>query len=85
MQNPQSQLMIEQPKPDMYQFLAWQKLADCYGILFDENVLKTIVGLEEEEVLDTLLSSADMLFSEDEKQRVIEERQHYYSDYVGAY
>ncbi len=85
MNNSQPQKTINLLKQDSFQFLAWRKIADCYGILCDENKLRAISSLSEEDVLDTLLSSTGMFFTEDEKQRVIEERQNYYYDYIGTY
>lgn len=70
---------------DCYHFLAWRKLADCYGILFDENLLETFVGRSSEEILDTLLESTNIFLTDAEKCRAIAEKNNYYCDYSGTH
>lgn len=75
--------IVEQSKQNNFHFLAWRKLAECNGIMFDESLLENIVGRSEEYILDALLQFAHRHFDEDEKRRIIDECRHYYCDYIG--
>ncbi len=85
MNNHKTQRILDKRENDNFEFLAWRKVAECYGILFDESTLKRIAGCTEEDVLNALLNSTNIIFSEDDKWRVIHDRRHYYSEYIGAY
>jgi beta-phosphoglucomutase len=63
---------------DRYHYLAWKKIADKLGILFDERVNNRLRGVSRMESLNIILESYHGTLSEEEKKALAEEKNTYY-------
>ena len=59
---------------DKYHYIAWKKLADKLGIYFDEEINNRLRGVSRMASLDIILEKADKEYSENEKEKMAEEK-----------
>lgn len=67
---------------DRYHFLAWKTVADRLEIAFDERVNNRLRGVSRMESLNIILETAGRAYSEEEKQRLAEEKNRIYREYL---
>lgn len=63
---------------DEYHYQAWKKLADEYGIYFDEKINDQLRGVSRMQSLEIILQNSDKSFSEEEKIKMAETKNNYY-------
>lgn len=63
---------------DKYHYLAWKKIADDYGIYFDEAINSRLRGVSRMKSLDIILESYDSAMTVEEKRKAAEKKNDYY-------
>lgn len=59
---------------DKYHYIAWKKLADKYGIYFDEEINNRLRGVSRMDSLDIILEKTDKKYSAEEKEAMAAEK-----------
>ena len=59
---------------DKYHYIAWKKLADKYGIYFDEEINNRLRGVSRMDSLEIILEKADKQFTAGEKEAMAAEK-----------
>lgn len=68
---------------DRYHYAAWKKMADRAGIYFDEEINNRLRGVSRRESLEIILAESDKSFTEEEKCRMMEEKNDCYVELLG--
>lgn len=68
---------------DGYHYAAWKKMADKAGIFFDEEMNNRLRGVSRRESLEIILEKSNRSFTEDEKCRMMEEKNDCYVELLG--
>lgn len=68
---------------DKYHYLAWKKMADGMGIYFDETINNRLRGVSRMESLEIILERYDKELSQEEKQKLTEEKNKTYVELLG--
>ena len=68
---------------DKYHYLAWKKMADGMGIYFDETINNRLRGVSRMESLEIILERYDKELSQEEKQKLAEEKNKTYVELLG--
>lgn len=63
---------------DQFHYRAWKKIADRLGIPFDEKINNSLRGVSRRESLELILQKSTRSFSENEKEALMEEKNHDY-------
>ncbi len=67
-----------------FHFLAWKKLATSLGISFDENDNRMLKGVDRMTSLNYILTKGRMLYTEDEKLELAEQKNQIYLESVNT-
>lgn len=65
---------------DKYHYQAWKKMADRMGIYFDETINNRLRGVSRRESLEIILENYDGTLTEQEKDRLMEEKNSVYRE-----
>lgn len=69
---------------DRYHYLAWKRMADRLGIYFDEQINNRLRGVSRMASLDIILEGSAKKYSDGEKEKLAEEKNEVYRQYLGA-
>jgi len=67
---------------DEYHYLAWKKLAEKEGIVFNKEINNRLRGVSRMESLEIILEKANKIYSEQEKQEMAEIKNNIYLDFL---
>ncbi len=65
-----------------YHYLAWKKITEELGIVFDEEFNERLKGVSRARCLELLTEHSDIVLSDEEKHRILEKKNAYYLDYI---
>ncbi|MGE4584701.1 MAG: beta-phosphoglucomutase [Sphaerochaeta sp.] len=65
-------------------YLAWKQISDAYGLLFDQTVNQKLLGVSRSASLDIILAHNHVEWTDEQKQRVLEEKNAYYRDSLAS-
>jgi len=65
---------------DVYHYRAWKRLADSYGIYFDEKINNRLRGVSRMESLEIILERSGKIFTSDEKVLMADTKNIYYRE-----
>lgn len=67
---------------DHYHYLAWKRMAEQYGIHFDQTINERLKGVSRMKSLNIILEQSEKQFTEDEKVNMAEYKNNVYKDYL---
>lgn len=67
---------------DQYHYKAWKKIADQENIYFDEKINNLLRGVSRMESLNIILKNGTKTYTEDEKQRLAEQKNDLYKTFL---
>ena len=67
---------------DKYHYLAWKQLADRLDIPFTEQDNNLLRGVSRADSLEIILRKSDKTFSDEEKQKMLDEKNEIYREYL---
>lgn len=69
---------------DNYHYKAWKKIADKENIYFDEQINNRLRGVSRRESLEIILEKATREYKEEEKVKLMEEKNNYYVELLSS-
>lgn len=67
---------------DIYHYLAWNAIADEFGIDFDEKINNQLRGISREESLNIILENGNVSLCSESKKELLEKKNKLYIDMV---
>lgn len=68
----------------VYHYQAWKKMADSLGVPFDEHANEELKGVSRRDSLERILAGSSQQFSEEDKLRLMEQKNDDYVKLVGT-